>query len=399
MSREPAYREELLHWVWETSRMDLNRLKSIEGQPIFIYDTGSYNQSDGPDFLNAHIQIGDLSWFGDVEIHWKPEDWNHHGHDTNPSFNKVVLHVVWEKGNRNAKEILRPDGTSIPTLLLKNVCHRSLSSFLDQYHKPSPLPCANHFTYLSEDAFLQQIEKAERQYFEQKVNDLLSFWDPSLPPSKAWLKLVAMGLFDGLGISHNRKPMRRLLQQIYPQLSSLNSRSQLIERAGSLLQEQLRASDKAKGAYAWSHKGSRPANHPEVRVPQAAACLWYLQQLPFASYLRNDPKELWGEMNQQLMTEPGLGEQRKSILFGTVWLPAFFILGSTFGRKDLKEPVFDRWRHQRVPLPSAITRPFESLNLAGRDYKHSLGTVHQLRAYCRPRHCNRCKVFKSVISS
>jgi hypothetical protein len=306
---------------------------------------------------------------------------------------------VWEKGKLPLNKVLRQDGTTIPTLGLKKVSPKPLHSFLDQYHKPELLPCAPHFSYISEKAFLQQLEVAEQQYFEQKVNDLFRFWDPSLPPSKAWLKLLGLGLFDGLGIRHNRQPMRMLFRKLYPKLSKGDSKRQLKHTAQTLLQEQLKAKDRTHGTSAWSHKGSRPANQPKARVPQAADCLWYIHQLPFKRFLSDDPLLLWNEMIEQLDVEPGLGSQRGKILLGTVWLPAFHLLGSTFACRRLQKPVFNLWQQLNVPLPCAVTRPFESLGLDSRHHKSSLGTVHQLKAYCQPRHCSKCKVFKSVISS
>lgn len=399
MSSRPPYREELLHWVWETARVDLERLKSTDGQAISIFKPGTPNHADGPDFLNAHIQIGNLKWFGDVEIHWRSRDWRQHGHQNDPNFNRVVLHVVWEHNREPNKEALRQDGSPIPTLHLKEFVSQPLQSFLGRYQQPDLLPCSGHLSFISEDAFKKQLEKAERQYFEKKVNDLLAFWDPSLPSSKAWIKLLAIGLFDGLGISHNRAPMRNLCQELYPYLEQSGNKTKFIEVSRSLLNLQLNRNDSIPDSCRWSHKGSRPANQPASRVPQAACSLWYLYQLPFKTYLSKNPEEIWRELNAQIDVTPGLGTQRKDILFGTVLLPAFFILGTIFACNNLKNTVFEMWRKHQIKVPESYIKPFENLDLPAPAYRHSLGIVHQFRAYCRPRHCRHCKVFKSVIYS
>ncbi len=390
MSRHSTYPEELLHWIWETSRIEPERLATVSGEAVSVFQTGEQNKADGPDFLNAHIQIGNLKWFGDVEIHWNTQDWIRHGHQTDPNYNRVVLHVVWH--HTPESRVLRQDNTLLPTLQLKNYLPASLQAFLERYRKPEKLPCAGNLSYISQKAFEQQIQKAARQYFEQKVNDLLEFWDSSLPPSRAWLKMLAVGLFDGLGISHNRQPLRRLCLDLHPHLERLHSREALISLA-----------TEKSGIHSdhnqWKHKGSRPSNHPEVRIRQAASYLWYINQLPFKRWLKEEPTHLWEQIHEQMHNQDGPGKQRKNILFGTVWLPSLFILGNTFASSFLQTRSYELWKSHRPEIPSSLLKPLRSLNFPASLYNHSLGAVYQLRSYCEPRHCERCKVFKSVISS
>lgn len=385
--------------MWSTARVDLESLKTVDGDPVSVFNPGMPNCADGPDFLNAHIQIDNLNWFGDVEIHWQSSDWFRHGHHHDSNYNRVILHIVWDKPEPRKREPLRSDGSSITTLCLKDYVTKPLRSFIDRYQEPGELPCSGHFSYISENAFIKQLEKAEEQYFEQKVDDLLAFWDPSLPPSQAWLKMLAVGLYDGLGISHNRLPMQKLCCELYPLLEQSSGKTEFLAFSLALLNAQLKDKENIPGNYRWSHKGSRPANQPEARVPQAASCLWYLNKLPFQTYLSENPLTIWRELHAQVNVRPGLGRQQKSILLGTVWLPAFFILADTFSVNKLKQAVLEIWREQQIRIPKSLLKPFEKLDLSSPVYRHSLGTVHQLRAYCRPRHCKRCEVFKSAISS
>lgn len=394
MSRPPSYPEELLHWVWKTSRLESNRLATVTGEPVIIYDPGNLNNADGPDFLNAHIQIGKLEWFGDIEIHWANQDWNHHGHHTDPNYNRVILHVVWNHNYDSS--ILREDQTSMPTLELKSYLSDSLQAFLEQYLKPDRLPCSGHVSFISEKAFEQQIQKAEHQYFEQKVDDLLNFWDSSLPPSRAWQKMLAVGLSDGLGISHNREPLRRLCLDLYAQTEKVKSKIELIEMA---LSKSGLNDEHNSCIYNWKHKGSRPSNHPEVRIRQAVSYLWFISRLPFKTWLKEDSEKLWNQINTQTTHPQGPGKQRKDILYGTVWLPSLFILGNTFASSTLQTKAYTLWENHRPKIPSSLLTPFQFLDLPASLYSHSLGAVYQLRSYCEPRHCEGCKVFKSAISS
>ena len=384
-----SYPEELLHWIWQTSHIKRECLLTADKEPVTIFDPGKPNNADGPDFLNAHIQIGDLAWYGDVEIHWSTKDWKVHGHHTDRNYNRVILHVVWHQSTR--KDAKREDNSSIPTLVLRDHVPSALYEFIQAYHSPDRLPCSGNFSYISRDAFLQQLRKAKRQYFEQKVNDLLAYWDPSLNPSGAWQRMLAVGLFDGLGISHNRFAMRRLCAALIQEMKYVQTASELVELALS------KASVSAEDS-GWNHKGSRPANHPETRIVQGASLLWFIYSEPFNKWLNNDVEILWNQLGAQTGGKK-LGQQRRDILFGTVWLPSLYILGNTFFSKILKTKALKLWEKHEPKVPSSLLKPFKSLGVPPSIYRNSLGSVYQLRTYCKPRHCNRCKVFKSIISS
>lgn len=57
-------------------------------------DTGLHNHDAGPDFFNAKVDIGGTLWVGNVEIHDKSSDWYAHGHDKDPRYDNVILHVA-----------------------------------------------------------------------------------------------------------------------------------------------------------------------------------------------------------------------------------------------------------------------------------------------------------------
>ena len=67
--------------------------------PVEVIHTGARNSGDGPDFLDAVIAIASPGQpprivSGDVEMHLRAPDWFAHGHDANPAFASVILHVV-----------------------------------------------------------------------------------------------------------------------------------------------------------------------------------------------------------------------------------------------------------------------------------------------------------------
>ncbi len=390
MSSSHPYHEKLLHWIWEHCYFDLQQLQTTGGDSVQLYNPGQLNKSDGPDFQGAEIFIGSLRWYGDVEIHWNLRDWKAHDHHKDPNFNNVILHVVFEETNRQS---IREDETTIPTLCLSSCLSEPLQKFLDQYHSQVKLPCAGQLSFISEEAFANQLDKAHKEYFEQKVNDLLEFYDPSLVPSKAWTKMLVIALFDGLGISHNRAPMQRLATKLFTELANINSPEQLRQKALELS----RIDKEYSSQLSWKHKGCRPGNHPRARILQGADMLWHIIELPFAQWIQNDFSNLWQDLTASVSTKPSLGHERASILFGTVFLPAMYSLGNLFFSEKLKSQSWRLWQAHKAPIPPSLLKQFSNTEIPASIYNKKLGSIYQLRSYCRPRNCQECEVFKSAI--
>lgn len=388
-----SYHEALLHWIWENRYIDLRELQTSDGKSLRIHYPGQLNKSDGPDFTGAEISIGELRWHGDVEIHWNHYDWRNHGHHTDPNFNNVILHVVYQNTDKKSK---RQDQSSVPVFCLSNYLSKPLYSFLDRYQKEPGLPCAGQLSFISKEAFTSQLQKAHKEYFEQKVDDLLEFYDPSLPPSRAWIKMLSVALCDGLGISHNRTPMQQLASALMDEISSFTECNNFRVRA---LQISGINKKRAPSKFNWNHKGCRPGNHPRLRIQQGAEALWHIHHQPFEQWLQVDPHTLWKNLLDEIMTTPSIGKERASILFGTVFLPALYSLGNLFFSDKLKSKSWHLWANHRAHIPKSLLTRLEDTDLPSSVYANKLGTIHQLRSYCRPRNCQGCKVFKSIISS
>src|SRR5680860_117492 len=316
MRPKPTYHESLLHWIWGNGQLAHASLTTTAGKDVHIFDAGKHNVTDGPDFIHARIAIGELSFHGDVEIHWSARDWFRHGHHIDTNYDRVVLHVIFDD-NANPKAATRSDGSSIPTLCLKPFLDKPLLHFFKKYRKPSGLPCSNSISFISPEVFKHQIEKAHKEYFEHKVNDLLQFYDPALPLSKAWQNLLIIALFDGLGIAHNREPMQRVAVLLLNHFSTFSSKQALVSFA---LKEAGIAPAKQPTGYHWKRKGSRPANHPRHRIIQGCELLWAVKKRNFSTWLRTDIHSSFNECRQQIEAKPGLGNARADILFGTVWI-------------------------------------------------------------------------------
>ncbi|MCR4994303.1 MAG: DUF2851 family protein [Bacteroidales bacterium] len=106
--------EKLLHYVWKHRIYPLGPLMTTKGQRVEIIDPGLQNFHAGPDFFNAKVRIDGTLWIGNVEIHLRSSDWQHHGHINDAAYNNVILHVAESIDG----EVFTADGRCLPQLQL-----------------------------------------------------------------------------------------------------------------------------------------------------------------------------------------------------------------------------------------------------------------------------------------
>lgn len=160
-------REELLHFIWKYKRLQLNVLATSKNEEVSIVDVGIHNSLSGPDFLNAKITIGGQLWAGNVEIHVKSSDWYAHHHESDPRYNNVILHVVWE----NDTPVFQQNNTELPTLELKHyVCAGMLAAYkklFNQRHR-SFVNCEKDLAHIDSFVLKHWLERLFFERLEQK---------------------------------------------------------------------------------------------------------------------------------------------------------------------------------------------------------------------------------------
>ncbi|MEX0609751.1 MAG: DUF2851 family protein [Balneolaceae bacterium] len=379
--------EAFLQWIWENLLFDFTSLSTTCGKPITIADKGRLNKSDGPDFKRASIQIDGISWHGDVEIHTKAKNWEYHGHQNDENFNSVILHVV---ADHEASAIFCQNNSSPFTLNLLPYLSKELHLFLKSFEQPSNLPCSSGLHFISEEAFHQQIQKAHTEYFEKKANDFFRFYDPELLPATAWKHALIISLWDGLGISHNRKAMQQVAMILLDEEITGNV-AETLEIAYSVAGFRSNQSE-----ISWNMKAVRPASHPKLRIEEAVELTHEILNQPFGEFLKPNAAELWDTWFEN---SPLKKTSRFQILFGTVFLPSLYVLGNLFAYSKLSESALTLWTQLKTPIPASLLSKFNTLNLDDAKYRKKLGAVHQLKSYCNTGSCSECLVLKKAIPS
>jgi len=388
--------EEFIHWLWANLHFDLSGLITTDGAELELLDTGIHNETDGPDFKQAHIRLDGLDIYGSIEIHKEEDEWFNHGHHSQPDYDQVILHVVLRCSNQK-RPARRSDGTVIPTLELGPRLPGELNQLIHAFAQPKQLPCQHLIRYISEDAIEKQFDRAHSEYFNIKVKQLNRFYNPDLSVTKAWKEALVISLFDGLGISKNRVPMQQLAENALERCrqqapaGDIDFREIVLQESGLFDKKEF-----TEGDLSWNRKGCRPPNRPKIRVEQAAKLAGQVLAVSPQKFLAVDIDKIWRSWFQ---FGKAPGRERRSILYGTVYLPAIYNLGELGHSRKLKKVAFNRWQQLRTPYPESLVQQFKKAGIPSSVYQKRLGAVHQMKRYCKQGKCNKCLLLKSAISS
>ena len=284
--------ERLLQLVWFHQRLLRDKLVTLDGRKVQVLHPGFWSYEGGPDFRGAVLQLaGEPPRSGDVEVDVQSNGWHAHGHDRNPAFKNVALHVVWEGDSKNG----------LPTLSIKSVLDSSLNELLTWLGSEA----AQKFP----ESLLGQCSAPLRGLLPEKLTELLHQAALVRLHGKA-VHLQArareagseQALWEGwlraLGYKHNVWPMQRLAElgpRISPasaKISPLALQARLLGIGGLLPNELTRQqastddylrrlwdfwwreregfSDCVMPRAVWHFHGLRPANHPQRRLALAA---------------------------------------------------------------------------------------------------------------------------------
>ena len=249
--------EKLIQKIWLRGEFEKDALRTTDGGSIRVLSPGKWNLSgEGPDFLGAEIEIAGSTVLGDVEIHFRSSDWRAHGHHENPSFERVVLHVILfplsDHENRNPAITL--GGIRPPTLELLPVLHESLEEYAERDAIRS-LSGVHSDEILSDWLKISVNERRVRllEHGRERWEKKLTHAQKRLS-GEDWSEACHQFALEILGYRRNRAPMSAIsLSHTLSELSGsqMNAETLFHEREGE-----------------WKLAGLRPANHPKARLVQ-----------------------------------------------------------------------------------------------------------------------------------
>lgn len=195
--------EEFISYLW-LYRLFQKDIHLTDGREFKILNPGIRNFESGPDFLDARIQIGDILWVGNVEIHLKSSDWNRHHHQEDKSYDNVILHVVLDYD----KDIFSTNGEIIPTFSIENVFDIHLWENFQQIIKGKGwIPCSGMIAKTDDFVMLSWLENMAADRLIKRVNEV----EVLLQRTKNdWEKAFWIRLCRNFGFKSNAEPFEML---------------------------------------------------------------------------------------------------------------------------------------------------------------------------------------------
>ena len=382
--------EKLLQSVWLHQRLKRGELKSPDGKSVRVLHPGFASLEGGPDFRGAVLQFeNEKPVAGDVEIDLVSAGWRAHGHDKNPNFKNVILHVVWD--GIPSTSLART--TSFSTLALKCFLDAPLAELALALENESGLPealrgkCSAPLRDFTEPQLTELLHAAAKVRFENKANAILA-----RAKNVGWEQALWENLFRALGYKNNVWPMLNLAETkprwTRGAASAFEIQSRLLGVSG-LLPDDLTRAQKSSDTFlrrawdfwwrdrdefetcilpreCWRFHGLRPANHPQRRLALASHWLaaddlvakiegWCAAKLPDKKLLESlheifqvERDEFWSwhwtfKSARLAKPQPLLGAARVTDLAVNVILPWLWIRAKEGGNENILREIERRF--------------------------------------------------------
>ena len=405
--------ERLVQCIWYDQRLRHDALCATDGRRVEVIFPGWWNLEAGPDFRNATLKIGDEpERQGDIEIHLRADDWTHHGHEHDPRYDNVILHVVlWEAAS--AKPLRTRHGDEIPQLVLHSHLAAPIDQLFDEIDSDAyPHNVGNHagqcaatLAALPEESVELLLSAAGDERFAGKMRRFAR-WIHRAGVEQAFYE----GWMEALGYKANKTVFRALAQRV-PLTTLAESRSPeaLLFGTGNLLPTVAAKSNDAYARRLWSQwwklrpefaekilpaemwrlAGIRPANHPHRRLGAAVALLRrhenFAAKAIAAVESTGDPAKLFLQVRDEywsrhfslggkVQTKPVelIGAARAQEIVANIVLP--FVAAYAVSRQDVKLQA-------QAKAQYAALRPAGDNNLARLATHQLFGTTRVMRRY------------------
>lgn len=415
--------EELLAFYWKHQRFREANLCSTDGEPIQVLYPGLPNKDAGPDFLHARIRIGDTLWAGNVEIHIKASDWRKHGHQSDPVYDTVILHLVYEKD----EEL----GLNCAELELRHfIDTQSLEVFRNWQNSVDAIPCSGLLAARPEAMTPFWLDRMLVERLEDKarrINRVLEECHGS------WEAAFFLWMAHYFGLRVNVLPFEcmaritpwSLVQKYRTRRNSLEAL--FFGQAGFLegraedgyqysMQQEYRLMQKMHNldpqqASLWKFLRLRPSNFPGIRISQFAALFFSRERLlsslleceevrSMEKILSVNAGEYWAGHTH--FGRPGrtiplrLGKETSELLLANAVLPFLFVYAHEQYLPDKKEQLLDMY-HQLGSENNRVIRRWQSMGMKTATLGESQALMHLYTHYCEKKNCLHCEVGQRLL--
>lgn len=395
--------ERLLHYVWKHRLLPVATLITTDGQELEVIDPGLHNRDQGPDFFNAKVRLGGTLWAGNVEVHLRSSDWYRHGHDTDPAYNSVVLHVVGEVDG----EVTTAEGKTLPQVRI-DIPERIRQSY-DELCRTEDYPRCHRIipsvptlkVHQWMDALLVERLKERSEQVAARAERTGGDWE------RATFVTLCRSFGFGLnGDSFERWAMRIPLQaagkhrdDLFQVEALFLGMAGLTDDVGTLRGEQEAERLRQEFAYLqhkfsldeplqrsdWRFLRTRPGNFPSVRIMQIAE-LYHRGKVQMSRLLEAKSA---AELQECLTVRGTTAGSRRLLIINTV-VPLLFAYGRHIGDEDICQRAV-RLLEELPAENNYILRQWQACGLHVLTAADSQALIQLKRQYCDRTDCLRCR--------
>lgn len=428
--------------IWQEKIQKQRCWSDSEGNPVEVLYPGRLNDGRGGDFQDALIVSNNGDKQGCIEVHTRTSRWISHRHHLDPAYNRVILHVVWEKDT--AGQTFLQNGQPIPTIALKELPWQKTKA------RPSKpvLPCRGIGKKRSPSFIKEVLSRAGNVRFETAVSNSAK-QGSKIEQSQSLFE----GIAEALGYSKNKAAFKALagslplleveeiVRSAQTQESSLlQLQAALIGQAGLLPLQRLRAyipddySERianiweasprpaSLSAKDWELFKVRPGNHPLLRIAALSHLLYNWREKGFLETLldlvRGAPRErAHNHLESAFLVKSGgyweehsdfgcvrskratclLGRPRAAEIVVNVLLPYCCGWGKLNSDSDLSAKAMEIYTGYPRLESNAIERHMlKQLSLDSCRLlfaRHQQGFIHIYKNFCVQGKCGECPFF------
>lgn len=421
--------EEFIHYIWENKLFFKENLKTTDGEPLEIIDTGKRNRDSGPDFFNAKIKINHTLWAGNVEIHKKASDWNRHKHFNDKAYDNVILHVVEE----NDMQIYRNNGTKIATLIM-NWPEYYNNNYLRLIKSRTWIPCQDQFHHIDPLFIKLGYHGLMIERLQDKTSQIHNIMEKN---RNNWNETFYQILARMLGFKINSVPFELLaksvpLKILFKHKNSLFQLESLLFGASGMLNEEINGDDyylelrkeynflrkkykiKPMESHLWKFMRLRPANFPSIRISQLAGIIYHSDGL-FSKIMTienlNDLQQLfrvrasdyWDSHYRFNIPAPHscskvIGNASVNVIIINVVIPFLFVYGEEQNQFHLKDRALT-FLEKLPPENNSIIRKWKKLAVNPKSAFETQALLQLKTLHCERKKCLNCRVGNKLIKA
>jgi uncharacterized protein DUF2851 len=417
--------EKLLQYIWQHQYFNKNDLVTEGAMPesFQIISAGVYNTDQGPDFREGIIRIGATVWAGSIELHVKASDWEKHKHQSDPNYQAVVLHVVWE--NDLAPADYHPPMFSLAARVSKFL----LQQYEEWMMSPSFIPCGTQITAVSdliwnnwkERLLISRLEKKTSLIYEHLVatrnhwEEVLWWWlarNFGITVNREAFEMVARSLDFAL-IARHKNQVHQIEALLFGQANLLSGK--FTEGYPVMLKKEyqfLKKKYKLRPVFSAVHfLRMRPVNFPTIRLAQLAMLLvgsgHLFSRLIAATHLSelrqifdvtaNDYWHYHYRFEETTAYLPKtLGSQMiDNIIINTV-VPVVFAYGHYHKDDSIKDRAL-HWLDMIAPEKNRITTGFYGLGIRCVNAFDTQALYELKGGFCDEKRCLDCAVGNAIL--